>query len=36
MVRNATVIVRPFESEAPEFDCLIGLTLLRDYVVELD
>jgi hypothetical protein len=36
VVRNATVIVRPFEPEAPEFECLLGLTLLRDYVVELN
>ena len=35
-VPSATVILRPFEPEAPEFDCLFGLTLLRDYAVELN
>lgn len=35
-VPSATVILRPFEPEAPEFDCLFGMALLRDYAVELN
>jgi len=34
-VRDQTVVLRPFPSEA-RFDCVMGLALLREYVVEFD
>ena len=36
ILRDQTVVMRPFPSEASDMDCVLGLGLLRNYVVELD
>jgi PDZ domain len=33
---NQSVIVRRFPEEAPDMDCVVGVALLRQFVVELD
>jgi len=33
---DRTIVMRPFPEEIPEMDCVMGLSLLKDYVVEVD
>ena len=36
MLRNLTIVLRTFPTVAPDMDCVFGLGLLQDYVVEFD
>jgi hypothetical protein len=35
-LRNLTIVLRTFPTVAPDMDCVFGLGLLQDYVVEFD
>jgi hypothetical protein len=36
VLRNQTIVMRPYPPEIPEMDCVFGIGLLRDYIVQFD